>query len=135
MPIESWPRRCPIGEVTGQIHIGRVYGKKTCGGRDCVKIWRSWNFEMQSKYTNYANMTIGERLQADQLDAEIASLREAARLQEAQDNPEVETPIPESSKDRFLKMLSNLPTVKESEEPTNGNTIPTSTTDPDTIVP
>ena len=117
MPINSWPRPCPVGAATGQHHIGRMYGKKTCGGYQCVKTWRQWNFEMQSKYTNYANMTLPERLEADQIDLEIQRLHEADRLQEPEERP---TEMPESHKDRFLKMISNLPKNDE-ERPNNIN--------------
>lgn len=127
MPITSWPRPCPIGIATGNLHIGRVYGKKTCGGYQCVKTWRQWNFEMQSKYTNYANMTLPERLEADQLDNEIESLRaEERKLQH--ETPEPETPAPMSHKDRFLHMINSAPIKKE--EPTNGNNEPTDVIDP-----
>lgn len=30
-------KRCPVCS-----NIGRAYGKKTCGGIDCVKTWKTW---------------------------------------------------------------------------------------------
>lgn len=58
MPLYSWPRPCPICD-----NIGRVYGKKTCGGSDCVKMWRSLTHSTQQSLMNKANMDPLERLQ------------------------------------------------------------------------
>lgn len=85
MPLDSWPRPCPIELAVGKLNFGRVYMKKTCGGSDCVKIWRSWNSATQAKWTSRANMTIAERMEDEHIEQQ---LNEEARLQRLKLPPE-----------------------------------------------
>ena len=82
MPLTSWPRPCPIGIFTGKFHIGRVYGKKTCGGRDCVREWRIWSSTMQQKFSHLADATIQERFELMQAEAELEALKAPEIIEE-----------------------------------------------------
>lgn len=37
-------KRCPVCS-----NMLRSYGKKTCGGTDCIRTWKSWNAASQYK--------------------------------------------------------------------------------------
>lgn len=130
MPITSWPRPCPVGIYTGNFHIGRVYGKKTCGGRDCVREWRSWSYNTQTKMTELANLTIQERLIKEQTDereaAELAALQLAALHTE--ESPELPNEEPRDIRPQFLKNLdASQLNIREALNP---NTMPISQKSP-----
>jgi hypothetical protein len=54
-------------------HTGRVWGKKTCGGKDCIKHWRTLNHEAQRRLSLLADMTIQERLEYEQCELDAAA--------------------------------------------------------------